>query len=160
MFCKRGWYLKSTSSFDETGNDSDMADKSEILKRRLFIIAGTIFLVVGIIGIIIPVLPTTPLLLLAAICYTRGSQRLYELLVRNRICGSYLRNYLEGKCMSRTSKIWTIGLLWISLITTAVFLTESTTVRLILGVVLAGVTIHILTIRTLRRKLGVPGTFL
>lgn len=136
-----------------------MAEKSEKIKRRLFIIAGTVFLAIGIIGIVIPVLPTTPFLLLTAICYTRGSARLYNALLKNRFCGSYLRNYLESKGMSRRAKIWTIAFLLISLLSTALFLTESTTVRIILGLVLAGVTIHILTIRTLRKKLGVPKTY-
>ncbi len=136
-----------------------MALKSEQLKRRLFVIAGTVFLAVGVVGIIVPVLPTTPFLLLTAICYTRGSARLYAALLRNRLCGSYLRNYLEGKGMSRRAKIRTIAFLLISLLSTALFLTESLTVRVILAVVLVGVSFHILTIRTLRNKPGVPETW-
>jgi uncharacterized membrane protein YbaN (DUF454 family) len=57
-------------------------------KNRLFVIAGTISLVLGIVGIIIPVLPTTPFLLLSAVCYMRGSQRLYIALIHNRFFGN------------------------------------------------------------------------
>ncbi|NLE08154.1 MAG: DUF454 domain-containing protein, partial [Dehalococcoidales bacterium] len=67
------------------------------MKRRLFVTAGTITLTLGVIGIIVPVLPTTPFLILTAICYTRGSERLYNALLTNRLCGSYLKNYLEGR---------------------------------------------------------------
>ena len=86
---------------------------SDKLRRRLFVTAGTIALVIGVVGIIIPVLPTTPFLLLAAICYMRGSQRLYNALLCNRFVGNYVRNYLEGRGMSLRRKIWTLTLLWL-----------------------------------------------
>jgi uncharacterized membrane protein YbaN (DUF454 family) len=122
------------------------------LKRRLFVIAGTVALIFGVVGIILPVLPTTPFLLLAAICYMRGSQRLYNALLRNRFVGNYVRNYLEGRGMSLTNKIWTISLLWITILCTAFLVTESLVIRIILAVVLIGVTVHILLIRTLKKK--------
>ena len=126
-----------------------MPDK---LKRRLFVIAGTIALVLGVVGIILPVLPTTPFLLLAAICYMRGSQRLYNALLRNRFVGNYVRNYLEGRGMSLANKIWTLSLLWIAILCAAFLVTESLVIRIILAVVLVGVTVHILLIRTLKNK--------
>lgn len=122
------------------------------LKRRLFVIAGTIALVIGLVGIILPVLPTTPFLLLAAICYMRGSQRLYDALLRNRFVGNYVRNYLGGRGMSLRHKIWTISLLWIAILSTVFLVTESLMIRIILAVVLIGVTVHILLIRTLKNK--------
>ena len=118
------------------------------LKRRLFVIAGTIALSIGVVGIIVPVLPTTPFLLLSAICYMRGSQRLYNVLLCNRFIGSYVRNYLEGRGMSLKVKIWTLSLLWISIVCTSVLATDSLTIRIILAVVLIGVTIHILLVKT------------
>jgi uncharacterized membrane protein YbaN (DUF454 family) len=122
------------------------------LKGRLFVIAGTITLVLGAVGIILPVLPTTPFLLLAAICYMRGSQRLYNALLCNRFVGNYVRNYLEGRGMSLANKIWTISLLWIAILCTVFLVTESLVIRIILAVVLVGVTVHILLIRTLKNK--------
>ena len=118
------------------------------LKRRLFVIAGTIALGTGIVGIIVPVLPTTPFLLLAAICYMRGSERLYNALLYNRFIGSYVRNYLEGRGMSLKMKIWTLSLLWVAIVCTAVLATDSLPIRIILAVVLIGVTIHVLLIKT------------
>ena len=129
-----------------------MVQMPDKLKRQLFVIAGTIALVLGVIGIILPVLPTTPFLLLASICYMRGSQRLYNALLRNRFVGNYVRNYLEGRGMSLTNKIWTISLLWIAILCTVFLVTESLVIRIILAVVLVGVTVHILLIRTLKRK--------
>ena len=117
-------------------------------KRRLFVVAGSIALVLGIIGIIVPVLPTTPFLLLAALCYMRGSRQLYDTLLCNRFVGNYIRNYLEGRGMSLKMKIWTLSLLWVAIILTATLITDSLIIRIILAVVLTGVTIHILKIKT------------
>jgi uncharacterized protein len=128
-----------------------MASTQDKLKRRLFVVAGTVALIIGVIGIVIPVLPTTPFLFLAAICYMRGSQRLYNALLCNKVVGSYMRTYLEGRGMSLKMKIWTLSLLWIAILCTAVLATESLIVRIILVVVLIGVTIHILLIRTIKQ---------
>ena len=121
-------------------------------KRQLFIIIGTISLCIGIIGIIIPILPTTPFLLLTAICYMRGSQRLYDALLRNRFIGSYVSNYLEGKGMPLRMKIYTLSLLWIVILCSALLLTDNLIVRIILAAVLVGVTIHILMIKTIKKQ--------
>ena len=131
-----------------------MASVSGRLKRQLFIIAGTIALGIGIVGIFIPVLPTTPFLLLAAICYMRGSTRLYHALLCNRFVGTYIRNYLEGRGMSLKMKIWTLALLWIAILFTAIFATDSSTIRIILAVVVVGVTTHILKIKISKKKEG------
>jgi uncharacterized membrane protein YbaN (DUF454 family) len=130
-----------------------MAPLSDKLKRRLFVIAGSIALAIGVIGIIMPVLPTTPFLLLAAICYMRGSQRLYNALLCNRFIGSYVRNYLEGRGMSLKMKIWTLSLLWAAIVCTAVLVTHSLIIRIILAFVLIGVTIHIILIKTVKNNL-------
>ena len=129
-----------------------MTPTPDKLKRRLFVIAGTIALGIGVVGIIIPVLPTTPFLLLAAICYMRGSQRLYNALLCNRFIGSYVRNYLEGRGMSLKMKVWTLSLLWIAIVCTALLAIDSLIIRIILAVVLVGVTIHILLIKTVKNN--------
>jgi uncharacterized membrane protein YbaN (DUF454 family) len=122
-------------------------------KRRFFIIVGTISIGIGVVGIIVPVLPTTPFLLLAAICYMRGSQRLYNALLCNRFIGSYIRNYLEGRGMSLKMKVWTLCLLWVAIVFTAALATDSLIIRIILAVVLTGVTIHILTVKTAKNNM-------
>jgi uncharacterized membrane protein YbaN (DUF454 family) len=118
------------------------------LKRNFFTIAGTISAGIGGIGVFVPVLPTTPFLLLAALCYMRGSKRFYNALLGNRFVGSYIGNYLEGREMSLKMKVWTLFLLWAAIICTVVLLTDSLTVKIILAAALIGVTIHILLIKT------------
>ena len=118
------------------------------LKKYLLIMAGTVSVAFAIIGIILPVLPTTPFLLLAAFCYLRGSRTFYDALMNNRFLGSYIRNYLEGRGMTLRMKIWTLSFLWIAILFSAIVITDSLVARIIFGVVLIGVTAHILLVKT------------
>jgi uncharacterized membrane protein YbaN (DUF454 family) len=117
------------------------------LKRLLFVIFGTLFLGIGIVGIFIPVLPTTPLLLLAASFYARGSKKFYDWLLNNRIIGPYLRHYIDGRGMPLKIKLFTIGLLWTAISLTVIFAVEGFWVRSILVLVAVAVSIHIALIK-------------
>jgi len=118
------------------------------LKRRLLIAAGTISAAIGIVGIFVPLLPTTPFLLLAAACYLRSSQKFYGWLLNNRFIGAYLRNYLQGKGMPRKIKIITVLLLWVTITCSIIFAVQGLIIRVLLLVVAIGVSIHILLIKT------------
>ena len=102
-----------------------------INKNHILIIAGTFFVILGVLGIFLPVLPTTPFLLLAAACYFRSSDRFYHWLVNNRILGTYIRNYLEGRGMSMKNKIITLVLLWITIGLTIIFGIQNIFIRII-----------------------------
>ena len=97
-----------------------------------------------------PVLPTTPFLLLAAACYARSSQRFYDWLLTNKWFGNYIRNVLQGKGISLKVKITTITLLWLTIICSVAFAIHDFLVRLVLILIAIGVTIHILSIRTFK----------
>ena len=122
----------------------------EKLKRGLLLTAGTLLTALGIIGIVVPVLPTTPFLLLAAACYIRSSQRLYHWLLNNRVLGIYIKNYLQGRGMPLKVKIFTIALLWITIGLSMWFATQDVLIRVILGLVAVGVTAHIVRIKTFK----------
>jgi uncharacterized membrane protein YbaN (DUF454 family) len=120
---------------------------SEKLKRQLLLAAGTLSLAVGLVGIFVPVLPTTPFLLLAAACYLRSSQRFYNWLMNSRFLGNYIRNYIEGKGLPLRVKLFIIILLWAT-ISLSIWLVANTVVTIILLAVAVGVTLHIIFIRT------------
>lgn len=120
-------------------------------KRTLLIIAGTLLVGLGIIGILMPVLPTTPFLLLAAACYARSSQRFYHWLLNNKWFGNYIKNYIQRKGVPLKVKILAITWLWITIGFSVVFAVEVFLVRLILIVIAIGVSIHILCLRTLKQ---------
>lgn len=120
------------------------------LKKYALIAAGSIFVVIGAIGVVLPVLPTTPFLLLAAACYIRSSQKFYDWLIGNRILGAYIKDYLSGEGLPVRAKVTTLSLLWLTIGATAIFAIDSTPIRILLLVVAIGVSTHILLIRTRR----------
>ena len=79
-------------------------EASNPIIKALWVIAGSVFVVLGAFGVILPGLPTTPFLILAAACYIRSSQRLYDWLIANKTFGPYLRDYREGKGIPKRAK--------------------------------------------------------
>ncbi|MBR5135607.1 MAG: YbaN family protein [Rikenellaceae bacterium] len=117
-----------------------------------FIIIGTIAFVLGIIGIFLPLLPTTPLLLLAAALYFRSSPRLYNWLLNHPYFGSYIRNFRECHAIPLHAKIVSVGLLWLTMGYCIVVIIEPLWLRIALGILAAAITIHILSFKTLRKS--------
>ena len=117
--------------------------------RALWTAAGTIFLGLGIIGIILPLLPTTPFLLLAAYCYLRGSERMHRWLLGNKWFGEYIKNYQEKRGIPLKVKVWAISFLWITIAISVFFFIEIICIRIILVIIAAAVTYHIVTFKTL-----------
>jgi uncharacterized membrane protein YbaN (DUF454 family) len=122
---------------------------SNRLKRQLLITIGTICVAIGVIGIFIPILPTTPFLLLAAACYMRSSQKFYNWLMNNRLFGTYMRNYLEGRGIPIKVKVFTIALLWVT-IGISVWAVANWVVTVILLIIATAVTLHIIFIKARR----------
>jgi len=118
--------------------------------KLLWITLGSIALVLAIIGIFLPLLPTTPFLLLASACYLRGSKRLHDSLQRNRVFGPILRNYETHRAISRKTKITAITLLWLSM-SYAIWITPAFYLQCLLGAIALGVTVYLLRMRTLER---------
>lgn len=121
------------------------------LKKYILLISGTIALLLGVIGALIPVLPTTPFLLIAAYCYLRSSMRLYNKLINHRLIGKYIYCYLTYRAVPRKSKIGSIILLWAALIVSMLLIRKLFMV-LLLVVIGAGVTVHLLLLKNLSEE--------
>lgn len=115
--------------------------------RWSLLTAGTVFVGLGILGMFLPLLPTTVFFLMAAWCYARSSKKLYDWLHHNKYFGKYLKNYREGRGISLASKISTVIILW-SGIGYSIVVTESLIIHLVLLAIAIGVTLHIILIPT------------
>jgi len=118
----------------------------------LLVAAGFFFFGLGAAGIFIPLLPTTPFLLLAAACFARSSERFYRWLLGNRWFGAYVRNYRGGRGIPAKVKIFSVALLWVAILLSAVFAVSNFIVRIILVGIAAAVTVHIACIRPKGRR--------
>ncbi len=119
-----------------------------LILNKILIGTGTFFLLIGIIGIFIPILPTTPFLLLTAACYAKGSKKFYNWLINNKWFGEYIKNYRERRGIPLSVKIISITILWITIAFSTFIIVSNLLIQIILIIIAVGVTIHILTIKT------------
>jgi uncharacterized membrane protein YbaN (DUF454 family) len=115
------------------------------LKKIIFAAAGFVLVGIGAVGVVLPLLPTTPFLILAAILFSKSNDRLQKWLLQNRVFGPYFRHYELGTGVSRSLKIRTIVVLWLGLIISA-FIKNIIWVWIVLAIVGICVTAHILMI--------------
>lgn len=113
--------------------------------RVLLLVLGTLCAGIGALGVVLPLLPTTPFLLLAAVCFARASTRLHDALLAHRVLGPYIRDYRNGT-MTRGQLTRTIGLLWASLVLSSVIVARPV-VWVVLAVIGIAVSWHLLSMR-------------
>lgn len=118
--------------------------------KIMLIVLGSIALVLGIIGIFLPLLPTTPFLLLAAALYFRSSPRLYDWLLSQKRLGPYIRNFREHKAIPLRAKTISVSMVWLTLLYCAYILHEQPWLSILMIVIAIGITWHILSYKTLR----------
>ena len=85
------------------------------LVRSLYLVAGFVALILGVVGIVLPVLPTTPFVLLSAACFARSSRHFHDKLLTNRVTGPIIHEWMEYRSISRRVKRWVYLLLVLSL---------------------------------------------
>ena len=125
-----------------------MLNKNKNL-RKLYLAAGLLFLALGAVGVFIPVLPTTPFLLLAAAMFMRSSERLYLWLTNHQVLGPFIRNYRLYHAVPLYSKITALFFLYLTIGSSVVFFVNNWWLRGILVIVAAAVSWHIIKLKTL-----------
>jgi len=127
-------------------------NRKQKLVKVLLLIVGTFSLVLGAIGIFLPILPTTPFLLLSAACYMRSSERMHKWLLGNRWFGEYIRNYQKGRGIPMKTKIVAITLLWGAIFFSAFFVLDEIFIAQVALLLIAfGVSIHLLRLPTFKK---------
>lgn len=121
--------------------------------KFLFAFLGSVSLVLGVMGIFLPVLPTTPFLLLSAAMYMRSSQRLYDWLMSHKHLGTYIRNFREHKALPLRVKIVSVTMVWATLLYCAFFVAKEWWMSAVFIAIATGVTIHILSYKTLDKRM-------
>ncbi len=120
------------------------------IRKIVLIFFGTVFVALGVIGMFLPLVPTTVFLLLAAFCYSRSSEKFHTWLITNRWCGQYIKNYTDGVGMTVRDKVTTISLLWLTLMVSMWIVSERLWLVALLAAIGTGVTIHLLWLKARR----------
>lgn len=117
-------------------------------RRALLISIGFFLLILGIIGVFLPVMPTIPFFIIASLCFSGGSNRFHNMLLNNRWIGSHVKNFQEHKEMELRKKVFVIVFQWIALGVTTIFLVKIMLIRILMIIMALGVTIYILSLKT------------
>ena len=116
--------------------------------KYILIVLGSISLALGVIGIFLPLLPTTPFLLLAAALYVRSSEELYNWLIHQKYLGTYIRNFREHKAIPLHAKIISVTLVWITLLYCAIGISDNIYLSIGLLILAIAISWHILSYKT------------
>ncbi|MGB7209986.1 MAG: YbaN family protein [Pyrinomonadaceae bacterium] len=118
------------------------------VRKAVLIFLGTVCVGLGLLGMFLPLMPTTVFLLMAAYCYSKSSEKFHNWLMTNRLFGKYISDYKSGKGISVRQKITTIAVLWASIGFSIWFVAGSFWPTLCLAGVVIGVTLHLVLLRT------------
>jgi uncharacterized membrane protein YbaN (DUF454 family) len=121
------------------------------LVRWLLIAAGSVLVVIGVAGIFLPILPSVEFFLLAGICFARSSPAAHRWLTTNRLFGNRLRDYQEGRGATLATKLVTFAMLLGSVSATILLFDSPAWANVLLALVVIGITLHLATLRTIRR---------
>ena len=113
------------------------------MKKVLLIIIGSVSLLIGILGIILPVLPTTPFLLVSLACFIRSSNKLYTFILNNKYLAQYVKDYMSGNGIPKKAKISAILLIWITIGFSTIFIINIPILKLILLTIASIVSVYI-----------------
>jgi uncharacterized protein len=120
------------------------------IRKAILIFTGTVCVGLGVLGMFLPLMPTTVFLLMAAYCYSRSSDKFHNWLINNRWFGSYIKNYRAKKGITLRQKVTTLITLWVSIALSIWLVNARFWATIILAAVALGVTVHILWLKTHR----------
>lgn len=134
----------------EEGREGCEPQQRSLLSRILWNFLGTIFLVLGIIGAALPIMPTAPFIIVSAACYAKGSEKMHQWLMNNRYFGKYLRDYAEKRGMAPRSKALSILCVWAGILFSAYFFVHILWAQIAMIGIAVAVTIHLLALKTVK----------
>jgi len=120
--------------------------------RYIMISLGTIFLALGAIGVVVPGLPTTPFLLLAAAFYVRSSERLYSWLLNHKLFGKIVRDFRETRSISIRTKLISTGTMWAMIVISICLFIDNLAVEITISALGAIGTVVLLLIPTTKSR--------
>ncbi|MEM7417827.1 MAG: YbaN family protein [Gemmatimonadota bacterium] len=136
--------------------DHDAAERAAAalpspVRRGVYFAVGSMSVVMGVIGIFVPLWPTTCFLLLAGWCFARSSPRAERWLHENRLFGRYLRDYREHGTISSRARTASVAMLWVFIALSAVLLAGRLWAVALLVLIAVAVTVHLYSLPTATR---------
>ena len=127
-------------------SEGGIGDKS---MKLIYNILGTISLIFALIGVVLPVIPTTPFVLLSAACYYKGSERLHNWLTHTEIFGPIIKDYEKHGGMKKATKIKALTLMWTAVLASALFILKTPTMKALVLLIAVIGTAYMLRVKTI-----------
>ena len=121
------------------------------VKKGIYLVVGAISLAAGILGVFLPVLPTTPFILLSAWCFFRSSSKIYNWVISNERFGPTIENYQEGRGITRSTKIKAVVMMWLTISASIYFYITNTYLIAFLYIIAISVTVYLYKLPTLTK---------
>jgi uncharacterized protein len=118
-------------------------------RRYLYLIVGSLALGAGVLGVFLPILPTTPFVLLAAWCFLRSSNKLYMWVVNNETFGPTVKNYQEGKGITQKTRIRAIVMMWAAISVSVYFFVSNLYVIALMYLIAISVSLYLYRLPTI-----------
>ena len=129
-------------------DDKEPAITRNKILRATFLTCGFLFTFFAFLGVLLPVVPTTPFLIVAAACFYRSSGRFYNMIMYNRYFGHYLQDYRSGKGIPLRVKIMALVFLWISTLVSVFIFIPYLWLEILVIAVDVAITVHLYLVRT------------
>ena len=126
------------------------------LKKIILLITGFLFTALGIIGAVLPIMPSIPFFIIAAVCFSKSSVRFHNMLLNNKLIGPHVKNYHENNGIPLQAKAVLISGQWISIFVVSIFLVKNTLGRILLVIISVASTAYIASLKTLNDKPRIP----
>lgn len=127
-----------------------MKKVKSVFAKRILIFLGTLSVVLAILGMFLPLLPTTPLLLLSAYLYSKSSDKFYNKLLNHKNLGPYIKNFRDGKGIPLKTKIFSILTIIIVMSITIVYFLEILWLKILLALIGLSISIFLISLKTLK----------
>ena len=106
--------------------------ESNPFKRRLLFAAGHVCVALGLLALLLPVIPTSPFLIIGAACYARSSEKFYNLLLQNKYCGPMIRQWERNRCLEKKLKLAALAVLAVAFLSSSFLFLEAWPARALL----------------------------
>ena len=121
------------------------------LKKIMLISAGILFVMLGIVGFFLPIMPVIPFLIIASVCFSKSSKKLHNMLLNNKLVGPHIKNYYENNGLKPGTKAVLIISQWVGAGLVALFFVHGLFGRVLLAIIAAGATGYIASLKTAKQ---------
>jgi uncharacterized membrane protein YbaN (DUF454 family) len=130
--------------------DTEKKSITGSFKKGIYFIIGTLALAAGIVGAFLPVIPTTPFILLSAWCFFRSSSKIYQWVISNETFGPTIENFQKGKGITVNTKIRAVVMMWLTISISVYFFIRNMYIIAFVYLIAIGVTVYLYKLPTLK----------